>query len=61
MTETEPGESGDNYRVESGGVHRGSRVGSAAVVSPDCHTVVHRVTVMTVIRTVNTGSWTNER
>ena len=35
MTETEPGESGDNYRVESGGVHRGSRVGSAAVVSPD--------------------------
>merc|ERR1719192_525732 len=33
MTETEPGESGDNYRVESGGVHRGSRVGSAAVES----------------------------
>ena len=35
MTETEPQESGDNYRVESGGIHRGARVGSAFVVSCD--------------------------
>ena len=35
MTESEPQESGDNYRVESGGVHRGSRVGSAFMVSVD--------------------------
>ena len=32
MTDSEPQESGDNYRVEAG---RGSRVGSAFMVSVD--------------------------
>lgn len=33
MTENEPQDSGENYRVETSGVPRGARVGSAFAVS----------------------------
>lgn len=33
MTENEPQDSGENYRVEASGVSRGVRVGSSSAVS----------------------------